>query len=681
MQGCPPAPVAVAVLAPALGDAVNPTEPGAPPTPTRGDDIPLIALRGVTKTYRNGDMSTQVLHGIDLTIHEGEFVALMGASGSGKSTLMNILGCLDKPTTGRYLFHGRDVSALSRDELALLRRDDFGFVFQSYHLIASANATENVEVPAMYSGLPAAERHARAAALLSELGLAERLHHRPNQLSGGQQQRVSISRALMNGGRIILADEPTGALDSQSGADVMKLLADLSTRGHTVLLITHAREVADHADRLIEIKDGRIVSDPGSAPASPTQRHYTPPVARGGASGLQDTVEAAKMALRALRANLFRSMLTLLGIVIGVGSVIAMLAIGDGAKQAVIDRISAMGSNLLLVRPGAPNQRGYSPSTLVLADVLAIDNEVPNVLAAVPEQNSNATVRYGNFDASTSIKGTSAKFPLARQWPLAKGSFFSADDEASYATVAVLGQTVANALFPDGQEPLGEYVLIGNLLFQVIGVMSPRGASPTGEDQDDTVLVPYATSSLRLSGQRYLRNITVAVDDVSRIDDTQAAVESLLLERHGVVDFQLRNMASIIETTVETQNTLTVLLGSIAAISLLVGGIGVMNIMLVSVTERTREIGIRMATGARERNIRQQFLIEAMVISAIGGAIGVVGGLAAAALIGAFGTPVQYALTPVLLAFGCAFGTGLVFGYLPAQKAARLDPVVALAAE
>lgn len=650
-------------------------------------EVPLIELRGITKTYRNGELAVEVLHGIDLKIHPGEFVAIMGASGSGKSTLMNILGCLDRPTTGSYHFMGRDVSHFSRDELAQLRREEFGFVFQSYHLIASANATENVEVPAVYSGLSAELRHARARELLTELGLGERLEHRPNQLSGGQQQRVSIARALMNGGRIILADEPTGALDSKTGAEVMRMLSELSARGHTVILITHEREVAEHAQRLIEIKDGHVVSDgerdaAAAAAEAPLPRaDFKPAFTSDGGSHLADVVEAARTALRALRANIFRSVLTLLGIVIGVGSVIAMLAIGDGAKQAVVDRISAMGTNLMLVRPGAPNQRGFNATaTLVVGDVDAIDT-LPNVLGAIPEQNSSVTLRYGGADYSSSITGTSAKFPQVRQWPVAQGTFFTEEDSATYGTVAVLGQTVAKALFPDGENPLGKHILVNNIIFQVIGVMSVRGASPMGTDQDDVVFVPYATSSLRLSGQRYLRNVTVAVHDVSKIDDTQTAVESLLLERHGVVDFQIRNMASLIESTEETQNTMTILLGSIAAISLLVGGIGVMNIMLVSVTERTREIGIRMATGARERNIMQQFLIEAVVVSALGGAIGVVGGLATAAVIAAFGTPVQYSLAPVLLALGCAFATGLVFGFLPARKAAQLDPVVALSSE
>jgi len=641
---------------------------------------PLIELRGITRSFGEGELAVPVLKGIDLKIYPGEFVAIMGPSGSGKSTLMNILGCLDQASAGQYWFDGRDVSALSRDELALLRREAFGFVFQSYNLLPGMTARENVEIPAIYAGMAQARRHERADHLLTELGLGDRLTHRPSQLSGGQQQRVSIARALMNGGQIIFADEPTGALDSKSSREVIRLLTELSDKGHTVILITHDQDVADVARRQIHISDGEIVKDTGIDPVA----IQATPVQQNGQNGayLSDWQEALKSALRSLRSNLFRTALTLLGIVIGVASVITMLAIGEGARKDVVDRISTMGSDLLLVRPGGPDQRGgrWSVTTLAPEDYKAI-NEVDGVLAAIPELTGGQTLRYSNRDHQAEINATSFQFPVARQWPVTEGTFFSELDEVNYAAAAVLGKTTADALFPD-DSALGKHLMVNNVLFQVIGVMAEKGASPMGQDQDDVVFVPYTTGSLRIFGQTHLRNITVAVADIDRMSEIEAIIHDTLLARHGgVEDFTIRNMASLIDTISETQNTLTWLLGSIAAISLLVGGIGVMNIMLVSVTERTREIGIRMATGARAWNILQQFLTEAWLVSAIGGLIGVVLGIVATQLIASFGTPVHMTVLPMVLAFSCAFATGLLFGFLPARKAAHLDPVHALASE
>src|SRR5690554_3081332 len=640
---------------------------------------PLIELRNITRTYHNGDLAVPVLRGINLTIRRGEFVAIMGASGSGKSTLMNILGCLDRPSTGQYWFDGHDVSKLNSDGLARLRREAFGFVFQSYNLLPGISASANVEMPASYASLRASERHERAAALLQRLGLDDRMDHRPGQLSGGQQQRVSIARALMNGGQIILADEPTGALDSHSGREVMTLLKELSEEGYTIILITHDSNIAAHAHRQIEIADGEIVSDPGPTDLINADALERQPL-KHNPSIVRELYQGARTAIGSMTGNLFRTALTLLGIVIGVASVITMLAIGDGAREEVVDRISAMGSNLLLVRPGVPGKRGgWNIATLVPEDVHAI-NTLPNIIAAIPELTGSQTLRYDNADHQAEVNATSWQFPAVRQWPVAQGSFFDQADEGEYASVAVLGKSTAKALF--GQtDPVGRYILMNKVLFQVIGVMSERGASPMGQDQDDVVLVPYTTGSMRIFGQRHLRNVTIAVDDTTLMGEVQAQVSQLLLQRHGVEDFQIYNMASLIDTVSETQDTLTWLLGSVAAISLLVGGIGVMNIMLVSVTERTREIGIRMATGARARHILQQFLLEALAVSALGGVIGVGLGLGAAALVAHFGTPISYSLLPVLLAFGCAFGTGLLFGFLPARKAAGLDPVTALAAE
>ncbi|WP_402719466.1 MacB family efflux pump subunit [Janthinobacterium rivuli] len=651
-----------------------------------GQLVPLIELAGIRKRYggHDGAPAVEVLRGLTLSIGAGEFVAIVGASGSGKSTLMHLLGCLDRPSDGTYRFAGQDVASLNPDELAWLRREAFGFVFQGYHLIATESARENVEVPALYAGMPAAARHARSAALLKRLGLGERLDHRPNQLSGGQQQRVSIARALMNGGRIILADEPTGALDSSSGAEVMALLGELADAGHTIILITHDRKVAAQARRVIEISDGEIVEDSGAI-AIPATSTALPPLDMSraahdtGASLGTELLDAARAAWRVLWINRFRTGLTLLGIVIGVASVIVMLAIGLGTRQQVMAQLGAFGSNLLYMASRGESSR-IPGRSITLADLDAL-KDVPGITHVLPNVTGNKVIRHGNLDVQTYVRGTGPALPQIQTWPVAKGGFFTEEDEREMATVAVLGAHLAEKLMPDVANPVGQNILIGNVPFQVIGVMSAKGALTGEKDEDDVLLLPFSTAGIRVFGQREPTYTVMAVADVKRVTEVEAAVDATMFERHRIRDYGISNAAASIAAEAKTQDNMTMMLSLIAAVSLVVGGIGVMNVMLMTVRERTREIGIRMATGARRRDILRQFLTEAVLVSVVGGVAGIVVGVTVAGLLLVWDVPVIFSLSAIAGAFACAVVTGLVFGFMPARKASGLDPVVALAGQ
>lgn len=662
--------------------------PGA--VPADAADMPLISLVDVWREFAAGDQTVAVLRDVNLTIAAGEMVAIVGASGSGKSTLMNILGCLDRPSRGAYRVDGRATSDMDPDELAELRREHFGFIFQRYHLLSDLTAQGNVEMPAVYAGLGRLPRHERAQALLERLGLGERLDYRPGQLSGGQQQRVSIARALMNGGRIILADEPTGALDTHTGQEVLRILEELNAAGHTIVLVTHDMNVARHARRIIEISDGRIVADranpdaPALAAAPEAATRASTRRARPWQATLDRANEALRMALLAMNAHRLRTFLTMLGIVIGIAAVVSVVALGEGSRQKILADISQIGTNTVDVYPGKDfgDEKAATIRTLVPADAAALARQ-SYVDSVTPEVTTSASLRYRNISVNGSIQGVGEQFFRVRGLTLSQGKFFDAEGVNRRAQEAVIDENTRKTLFGTHTEAIGQVIFLGTVPVRVIGV-TERKESMFGNAETLNVWIPYTTALSRVLGQQHLRSITVRVRDDVPTKAAEQAITELMTQRHGTKDFFVFNTDTIRQTIERTTATMTLLVSAIAIISLVVGGIGVMNIMLVSVTERTREIGVRMAVGARRGDIMQQFLIEAVLVCLIGGMLGILlslglGVLVSQATRGAF--QLIYSGTSMVAAFVCSTLIGVGFGYLPARNAARLDPVQSLARE
>lgn len=653
---------------------------------------PIMEVKGLIREFPAGEEKIRVLHGIDLTIYQGEMLAIIGQSGSGKSTLMNILGCLDQASAGSYKIFGKPVDSLTPDELAQLRREHFGFIFQRYHLLGDINAKDNVAVPAVYAGMPANMRDERATKLLSDLGLEQKVNNRPSQLSGGQQQRVSIARALMNGGDVILADEPTGALDSKSGEDVMQILRDLNNQGHTIIMVTHDPSIAQQADRVIEIKDGYIIKDYATDNANlcagqkvkPTRLNFSQKL---GLSAFLDRLsEAFKMSVLAMKAHKMRTLLTMLGIIIGIASVVSVVGLGQGSQQKILSDISSLGTNTLTVRDGykyGDPRRKYHDDNLSDEDANAVADQ-PYVKSVSPLVSTSVTARYRSIEASTNVSGIGQDYLTVTGEKLVQGSNFSAESVKSLTQDIIIDDNALKTYFPDDPNPIGKVILLGSVPARVIGVLakSDKAFGPTSDSP--TIYMPYSTVMRRMLGKDKVDSFVVLLKDTISSRAAESAVTELIQQRHGTDDFRIQNSDSIRQTIESTTGTMTLLVSSIAIISLIVGGIGVMNIMLVSVTERTSEIGVRMAVGARQGDILQQFLIEAILVCILGGVLGI-------ALAFAIGTAINqlaggsfqviYSPTSIAAAVICSTLIGVVFGFIPAKNAAKLNPVEALTGE
>ncbi|MDR1045562.1 MAG: MacB family efflux pump subunit [Candidatus Adiutrix sp.] len=645
----------------------------------------IITINKVNKFFGEGENRVHVLRDIDLSIKRGDFVAIIGQSGSGKTTLMNTMGCLDVPSSGTYEIDGIKTGGLSANALAWVRGRKLGFIFQRYNLLSSLTALENVALPAVYTGLSHLARTDRAKELLLRLRLGDKLGNRPHQLSGGQQQRVSIARALMNGGEIILADEPTGALDSKSGEVVMGILEDLHQEGHTIILVTHDHGIASHADRSIELKDGAVIDDRRKGTAAPDISYENPVDKKVDAFAFyrDQFLEAFKMSIQAIVAHKLRSMLTMLGIIIGIASVVSVVALGLGSQERIMENISSMGTNTINIYPGAGFGDRYSGRVQSLtvsdSDLLARQSYLDS---ASPNTSASGNLVFGNQTLTAGLTGVNEQFFDVRGLTIDQGRFFTREDVREVASVVVIDPNTREKLFPAGVNPLGRVVIFSRQPLTVIGVTRPQNAM-FGPTDRLTMWSPYTTVMSKITGQPNISSIIVKVSDSVSSQVAEKNLTALLTVKHGRQDFFTQNTDSIKQTIESTTRTMTLLISSIALISLVVGGIGVMNIMLVSVTERTREIGVRMAIGAKRFNILEQFLIEAVLLC-------VIGGLAGIALAGVVGVTfnalssdftMSFSTASIFLALACSTVIGVLFGFMPARNASLLNPIDALAYE
>lgn len=651
----------------------------------------MIEIKNLTKVYRMGEHEVHALREISMTIEEGDFVAIMGPSGSGKSTLMQILGLLDTPSGGSYKIAGREASGLSDDELAVLRRETVGFIFQQFHLLARMSAKENVMLPLFYSGKSDSDSN-RPLELLARVGLESRLDHRPNEMSGGQQQRVAIARALVNNPAIVFADEPTGNLDSTSERDIMQILRDLNEQGITVVLVTHEEDIGRQAKRLIRMRDGVIQTDERLAPITTDRKlraEHRPhaPDARAKAASAPISLHM-QQGFRTLWANKIRTALSVLGILIGVAAVVAMLALGKGAQTAIEAQLSSLGSNLLVLRAGSMRSGGVaqevgSTARLLPDDAIDILEKVDGVKAVAPSVSGRVQVTFGNKNWNTQVTATTPSYETMHAAAPIIGRFFTEEENTKRSRVMLLGATVARELFGTAN-PIGEMIRADRVSFQVIGVLPEKGASGW-RDQDDVIVIPLTTGMYRLLGRQFIEAVDIEMFAGRDSTKIESDITKLMNERHKIrqeyleTAFSIRNMADLQAALSQSSQTMSLLLAAIAGISLLVGGIGIMNIMLVSVTERTREIGLRKAVGAQRRDILLQFLTESLVVSAIGGLAGIVVGVSSVLLLQTFtGWTMEITLSSIAMSFSFSATIGMVFGLYPARKASFLNPIVAL---